>query len=63
MEMSKELGEALDAMKKLDGADFMAIASWLRQEGRAMLRARGATDDKIGSCRLDIDRFDDAPLG
>lgn len=62
MEASKELIEALTALKNLDGADFMAVASWLRQEGRSSLRARGATDDKIGPCRLDIDKFDDAPL-
>ncbi len=63
MEPSTELKEALAALMKLGGEDMMAIVSWLRQSGRAELRARGATDEQIGPMRLDIDRFGDAPLG
>lgn len=63
MTIKKELEEALDKLRVLEGEDFMAIASWMRQEGRAALRERGASDDNIGPCRLDIDKFGDAPLG
>lgn len=63
MNPSKELMEALAALRSLNGADFMAIAAWFRQEGRAVLRERGATDEQIGPARMDIDRFGDAPLG
>lgn len=63
MNPSKELMEALAALRTLNGEDFMAIAAWLRQEGRAVLRDRGATDEQIGPARMDIDRFGDAPLG
>lgn len=61
--MSNELKEALKALQKLEGTDFMALASWLRGEGRQHLRERGASDNEIGPARLDIDCFGDAPLG
>jgi hypothetical protein len=63
MAINKKLAEALDKLRALEGEDFMAVASWLRQEGRAALRERGASDDNIGPYRLDIDNFGDAPLG
>jgi len=61
--MTKELVEALAKLKPLSGEDIMAVASWLRGEGRVALRDRGATDEQIGPMRLDIDRLGDAPLG
>jgi hypothetical protein len=61
MAINKELAEALDKLRAIKGEDFMAVASWMRQEGRAALRERGASDDNIGPCRLDIDKFGDAP--
>lgn len=61
--MNKELAAALKALEALSGEDIMAIASWLRGEGRKALRERGATDELIGPMRCDIDRWDDAPLG
>mgnify|MGYP003375129843 CR=1 FL=1 len=63
MTISVELQQALESLSKLDGSDFLAIASWMKQEGREALRARGANDNQIGPCRMDIDRFNDAPLG
>ncbi|MBI5173322.1 MAG: hypothetical protein HY986_10565 [Candidatus Melainabacteria bacterium] len=61
--VTRELADALSKLKELSGADIMAVASWLRGEGRKALRERGATDEQIGPARMDIDRFDDAPLG
>jgi hypothetical protein len=49
--ISPELKTTLEAMKKLDGADITAIASWLKGEGRAKLRAQGADDKAIGPAR------------
>lgn len=63
MEITKELAEALDKLRVLDGEDIMAVAAWLRGNGRAALRERGATDANIGGMRLDIDQLGDAPLG
>lgn len=63
MSPTPELLQALMALRKLTGEDLMAIAAWLRQQGRTELRARGATDENIGPARMDIDRFGDAPLG
>lgn len=63
MEAKKELNEALDKLRVLDGEDLMAIAYWLRGEGRAALRERGANDKNIGPMRMDIDNLGDAPLG
>ena len=61
--MNKELSEALDNLKALGGDDIMAIACWLRGEGRKALRDRGAIDKEIGPMRFDIDQMGDAPLG
>lgn len=61
--MNKELAEALEKLKVLGGEDIMAIAYWLRGEGRKALRERGATDTEIGPMRFDIDQMGDAPLG
>ena len=63
MAITTELQRALDSLSRLDGPDFMALASWMKQEGRKALRERGATDTQIGPCWMDIDLFDDAPLG
>ncbi|GEM_PF-4073689 len=49
--MNKELAEALEKLKALGGEDIMAIACWLRGEGRKALRERGATDKEIGVWR------------
>lgn len=61
--MSKELAEALEKLRALGGEDIMAIANWLRGQGRKALRERGATDKEIGPMRMDIDQMGDAPLG
>jgi len=61
--MTTELAAALAAIKKLPGEDIMALAAWLRGQGRASLRERGANDSDIGPMRLDIDKLGDAPLG
>ena len=63
MNPSEQLVEALQAMNKLKSEEFKAVVAWLRGNGRAALRAQGATDKQIGPLRLDIDRMGDAPLG
>lgn len=63
MEPSDQLVAALTAIKDLGGEDFMALASWVKGEGRKALRARGATDAQIGAARMDVDLMDDAPFG
>lgn len=60
---SPELKQALKDIQKLKGEEVMALASWLKAEGRAKLKQQGATDSDIGAARFDIDRFGEAPLG
>ena len=60
---SPELKQALKNIQKLKGEEVMALASWLKAEGRAKLKQQGATDSDIGAARFDIDRFGEAPLG
>lgn len=60
---SPELKQTLKDIQKLKGEEVMALASWLKAEGRAKLKQQGATDGDIGAARFDIDRFGEAPLG
>ncbi len=60
---SPELKQTLKDIQKLKGEEVMALASWLKAEGRAKLKQQGATDSDIGAARFDIDRFGEAPLG
>lgn len=60
---SDKLTYAIEAIQKLDAADFSAIKSWMMGEGRSRLKERGLTDKDIGGARFDTDRFGDAPLG
>ncbi len=60
---SPELKQALKDIQQLKGEEVMALASWLKAEGRAKLKQQGATDSDIGAARFDIDRFGEAPLG
>lgn len=61
--LSPELKQALKDIQNLKGEEVMALASWLKAEGRAKLKQQGATDSDIGAARFDIDRFGEAPLG
>lgn len=59
---SEALLSAVKEIRKLDAADFTALKSWFKDEGRQQLRAQGLTDSDIGGARLDTDKFGDAPL-
>ena len=63
IQITVELKQALEAIKKLNSDDIVAIVKWLKGEGRQALHERGADDNDIGAARFDIDKFDDAPLG
>ncbi len=60
---SPALLAAVSEIRTLDAADFTALKSWLKGDGRQALRDRGVTDRDIGALRLDTDRWGDAPLG
>ncbi len=60
---SPALRAALADIQRLDAPDFVALASWLKGDGRQALKSRGLTDKDIGAARFDTDKWGDAPLG
>ncbi len=54
--ITAELKSALEAIKNVGTEDLLALAQWLRGEGREALKDRGADDNLIGPARIEIDR-------